>query len=885
MAKKSGNAGSPVLPTVPEKVEDADIADPGKMAEIKAEQLKTKSGKYGSQKTKPPEKDKETKKDKETEKKISKIKLVAICEVLNRNLLNKFDKTWGDNKWGYVEGAADNSGDNKILPKGAKRKKEEGQFRQYLDLKKDIEIHADKIKEADKKIHPEFGRMIAFKAKVEWEDKGEKESIAGKKIYWGYERTYKTGEKTKADRQPVDKEGFVGLTGPDTPDNGSANTVKWFGPASVDKEGWSASIVFRTSSVEGDLFKLFARADVDDSGKPGGTKKETQVYTVSRLIVNIDEICEVLPKETLKAFYKKKGKEDKTPDWGCIEGAADKSEDKNMPCEAKREKTGDEEIFRQYINLKNDLDLDNIHPEYGRQIQFKAKLKWENETYKDLPFTDKNIYWGYEYTYEDRPETTNPIKATYKNKSNTTQNIELNVPKILNDTEKEKFDALTGPLYFDKETADDNDKKKLKQWFGPVKIDKDGWTKEDVKFTFSKYAGDVFKFYAKADIDDSEKPGGEKKQTQSYQVWRKFWYQQSHYSGFTSLPDLADTEKAYKKVKAVMLKSDLLEKKSYTKPDLTTKGVKDITIYQEQQFKFNNDPAEVTVIGTGNEKKIREFLNQGITDDDKIKEPVKSHIMYCDYQCDYAKAPGKISSRFYSNTISYKDLNPKVGGLVLNPPVEAGKNIFEDDVRWALYKLEKPSFFSWTFFKNLFKSNQEIAESSEITTQVPGTFGDKDTITYNQLSLTIDTSGCAQYFDSSGKLKSAYMTLYMKGSINYANEYLGDCDGHHVIIVANPNKDAQTCAIVSHEIGHSFSQTPRPASKPESLPNHPMQHIDYGSHCFYKAKAFDKNGSNSYKNGTCAMAQNSSNSTADYCPICEPYIKLQDMATMNNPRR
>ncbi|NIP27277.1 MAG: hypothetical protein GWN67_13685 [Phycisphaerae bacterium] len=53
MGKKSGKAGKAVPPAAPKKPEDADVADPGKMAEIKAEQAKTKSGKYGSEKVKP----------------------------------------------------------------------------------------------------------------------------------------------------------------------------------------------------------------------------------------------------------------------------------------------------------------------------------------------------------------------------------------------------------------------------------------------------------------------------------------------------------------------------------------------------------------------------------------------------------------------------------------------------------------------------------------------------------------------------------------------------------------------------------------------------------------------------------------------------------------
>lgn len=53
MGKKSGKAGRPVSPAAPDKAEDADIADPGKMAEIKAEQIKNKEGKYGSVQVKP----------------------------------------------------------------------------------------------------------------------------------------------------------------------------------------------------------------------------------------------------------------------------------------------------------------------------------------------------------------------------------------------------------------------------------------------------------------------------------------------------------------------------------------------------------------------------------------------------------------------------------------------------------------------------------------------------------------------------------------------------------------------------------------------------------------------------------------------------------------
>ena len=53
MNPKDGKAVKPVEPAEPDPAEDADLADPGKMSEIKAEQKKDKSGKYGSERVKP----------------------------------------------------------------------------------------------------------------------------------------------------------------------------------------------------------------------------------------------------------------------------------------------------------------------------------------------------------------------------------------------------------------------------------------------------------------------------------------------------------------------------------------------------------------------------------------------------------------------------------------------------------------------------------------------------------------------------------------------------------------------------------------------------------------------------------------------------------------
>ena len=54
---KSGKAGTAVTPVDPGAAQEADKANPGEVEKIKAEQLQTKTGKYGSEKIKPYKKD------------------------------------------------------------------------------------------------------------------------------------------------------------------------------------------------------------------------------------------------------------------------------------------------------------------------------------------------------------------------------------------------------------------------------------------------------------------------------------------------------------------------------------------------------------------------------------------------------------------------------------------------------------------------------------------------------------------------------------------------------------------------------------------------------------------------------------------------------------
>jgi len=52
MKAKSGKAGKVVKPGAPQVAEDADIDDPGEVAQVKSEQRQNKEGKYGAEKVK-----------------------------------------------------------------------------------------------------------------------------------------------------------------------------------------------------------------------------------------------------------------------------------------------------------------------------------------------------------------------------------------------------------------------------------------------------------------------------------------------------------------------------------------------------------------------------------------------------------------------------------------------------------------------------------------------------------------------------------------------------------------------------------------------------------------------------------------------------------------
>ncbi len=140
---------------------------------------------------------------------------------------------------------------------------------------------------------------------------------------------------------------------------------------------------------------------------------------------------------------------------------------------------------KQFINLDYKIDLKNDHPEYGRAIWLKAKLKWKSGDLR-RSLDGKNVYW-----YSEGSKTNNTK---------------------LSKEQKSSFDSEGGDL-----------QKK------PSATNREGWT-EKVPFYLSLYGGDQFDIYA---TTDKAYKGGMSAGSR-YTVWRKLWFQVSemeHRSG------------------------------------------------------------------------------------------------------------------------------------------------------------------------------------------------------------------------------------------------------------------------------------------------------------------------------------------------------------------
>lgn len=179
-----------------------------------------------------------------------KFKLAELVEVVQRA------------KFGSVVGAAAAS-KAADCPKVADRsEKDSDAFKQFVNLDKDIDGAPDR--------HPEHGRYVELRARIEWTSGDKSKSLAGKKVHWAYTLVPQSGAKRPAALDGEQNAGFGRA-------NGSKTEI-----STTDKAGWTPVMKFYVSQYAGDRFSISAQADEQESGKASGDTLSAGPYVAWR---------------------------------------------------------------------------------------------------------------------------------------------------------------------------------------------------------------------------------------------------------------------------------------------------------------------------------------------------------------------------------------------------------------------------------------------------------------------------------------------------------------------------------------------------------------------------------------------------------------------------
>ncbi|MHC5060817.1 MAG: hypothetical protein ACYTFK_07015 [Planctomycetota bacterium] len=474
------------------------------------------------------------------------------------------------------------------------------------------------------------------------------------------------------------------------------------------------------------FFNNFANANKDAKKKPAKAPKKTeQPCPIAE--VKLVELVEIVKRGSAEAP---------------VSGVA-KDPKKKTPLQGsnRRVMRPPANPARQYINLKKDLHgADKSNPEFDRYIELRARVEWKDSSKKDS-LSGKKVYF----------------KAT-----ETKQNTRPQLFKV--DKEKPGFGGNNNTMTTEATT------------------NADGWT-DPVKFYLSQFGGDKYKISAQADEDGKGKKGTEIK-TGEYEVWRRFWYQNTVATGFAP-PDLSESIETYKNVNAEMVASKTA-KVEFTEALLETKetGIAEHTLYAKKFCeKNNNQNTEVAIVGRHNEQAIRKFLK---TTTEIPEEPVKAHLMFCGYQWD-PKGYTPLIKKVFAKDAKEKTFSAPEGQIIIKPALKGDlvRNTTTEKSYWVPIKTDG----------TLDLANKKSLSKDHISIPTPRSSLRKFTVT-----LPDEAVNAGKAVGKNG------IKIFLR--LAKAAEYLGDSDGNQ-ITVAHVGTDTGGNNTTSHEIGHAFYQAPR----------------------------------------------------------------------------
>ncbi len=475
-----------------------------------------------------------------------------------------------------------------------------------------------------------------------------------------------------------------------------------------------------------------------------------------------------------------------------VEGALPEPKDKSVITKGvTRTDKDDSGNFKQYINVGRDIEgSDSRHPEYGRKITFKVRVKRSDGKTEQLS--------GVKVVFNSSCEKA----ATRKTPdANIWQDAELTGNQKSGFSSQGGADTLT------------------------VSTDNKGWTPA-VTFYLSQYGGDIFGFTA--ELDKSVKTARKRppRRAKKYIVWRKFWYQLTYgnykYNGTNDYepPSLQQAKDAYKEVFAEMVEAAAAapQKNVFEKDDLP-EDLRKRTFLEEYQVKQGGSTNEVAVIGGHNKTK---FTEAGIykKDNPKGTQP-KANLIVCQYQCDPL---GKTAlGTFDVKQDRLVTLAKGAGSIVCKPPLKPGAQLVVTG-RW--YKADGH------------QGGNIVDDCIEVYKERPST-----------LTVRVDLTKATKLDPlHAPPVPTDAHPVKIKLKLRSAEDYLGESFGdRQILCVYRPSAANKKSGCtedfnntVAHELGHMFNQTPKPAAKPPSLKDHPFQYVGHGgsgSHCRNNAQA------------------------------------------------
>lgn len=400
------------------------------------------------------------------------------------------------------------------------------------------------------------------------------------------------------------------------------------------------------------------------------------------------------------------------------------------------------------------------------------------------------------------------------------------------------------------------------------KTDASGYAKKEV--TLSQLGGD--KFYLAAYIEQDPHLGkyidghtdlGKRKpamRADAIQVWRKFWYKELKVEGIV-VKDFGNAADTYEDVKTVMAAGGV---KEMTR--LAADALDPPAIYPKHMLSYyfdsvsggykNNFPGDASdglMVGDVHEAKFW-VLAPDEGDKPVMFRMLNAHALWVPGNNSAAVNPG--GGAWTTGDAFPMDVD--VGTQVIDPPQTAGAKLLTSGT-WKSEDLIEtpppmgspvgtPSTFAW--------GNPRNGNLDPDDLQLDPNRDDPNMI---QVKLP---KGLGVVADPA-KVRVKIRSLVVRGSDNF----LGTSYPKGIVNAYTPNDEQDFINTINHELGHSLKQVTK--VRPAGVPAHHLQYDSQGSHCNYTNKSCLM-----YESGPQPLSLNR------YCPVCHPYLLVQDMSNV-----